>query len=336
VTGISSITTGLPVVPLAMPDEWLGHWLLRIADRYGLPVATFVHRITAAPDHVRRFNWLRPAEWEPRRWLALARAVHVDVGIAQSMQALVIPMADRTQTGFCPKCVLCGNAIFWRRSWMEATAVWCSDHGCPLVAYRTLSELSSRSYRAAHAVLSTRAGSLWSDSSGARWTHELARDAGHLFGLAGLHLTHIRLLEQVLVALVWLVQDTDNAPDLARAIGAPSPEVLVEPNFPRRINTAKPVIGQIRSLAHRAWLLGTAARMLGPRCAGDAFLRKTLIDRDTLRSLVFGRLYAFQLADLVMLIRHVATAGDICPWPEADRWATPRSGTEWFRRRDPE
>lgn len=35
----------LPLVPGPDDDEWFGHWLLQIAGRYGMSLATFLDRL---------------------------------------------------------------------------------------------------------------------------------------------------------------------------------------------------------------------------------------------------------------------------------------------------
>ena len=41
--------TGLPFVPPPAPDELLGSWLLRVAQLYGLGLATLLGRLSARP-----------------------------------------------------------------------------------------------------------------------------------------------------------------------------------------------------------------------------------------------------------------------------------------------
>jgi len=41
--------TGLPFVPRPAPDELLGSWLLRVAQLYGLGLATMLSRLGARP-----------------------------------------------------------------------------------------------------------------------------------------------------------------------------------------------------------------------------------------------------------------------------------------------
>lgn len=137
----------------------------------------------------------------------------------------------------------------------------------------------------------------------------------------------------MLVRLVSVVEDYDEALFLADHLGAPSPESLMQPKLPMRLEVSRgPVLGQIRPLCQRIWLLGTAARINGPSNAQPYFLQESADSRETLRSWLWTRLEAWNLLDLAISVREVTAAKLMVPWPAALAWKSPSTGAQWFRR----
>ena len=133
--------TGLPFVPQPAPDELLGSWLLRLAQLYGLGLATLLGRLGARPAGVARLP----------HWFAIGRsAVSLDALAAATRlpPADVVAMAPPscrprlpTEIGACMACLEqgaeSGQPITWNRNWMSALATVCSIHGTWLTPVAT-------------------------------------------------------------------------------------------------------------------------------------------------------------------------------------------------------
>lgn len=138
---------GLPFVPPPAVDELLGSWLLRIAQLYGLGLATLLGRLGV---------WPGDAERTPH-WFALCGA-SINLGalsaatrLPHAQIAAMAPPACRPrwpeELGACERCLSdaaeAGLPITWRRGWMNPLATACSVHGSWLtpVATRTLARV---------------------------------------------------------------------------------------------------------------------------------------------------------------------------------------------------
>jgi len=345
----------LPLIPLPRTDEWLGHWLLRIADRYGLSPDGLLHRLNvhpAQPPYL--FTWLHTVKWSASEWQDFARQAHIEIHLAQAMQAVVLALGRGSEVGFCPSCVLDavagGHPPVWRRAWMDATTTWCEQHRASLVVCPNVAQLAYRTCAAVRRALPQLAQT--HRDATAAWLEPLARDAAGLYpaprsspspqsasasqGAAPSGDAASRfhsLINHVLVRLVSIVEDYDEALFLADNLGAPSPEELTHPKLPKHKQVSRaPALAQIRSLSQRIWLLGTAARIIGPSHASPSFLTESTDARKMLRSWLWTRFEAWFLVELVRAVREATAAKLMEPWPAAQAWKSPSTGAGWFRR----
>ncbi|MDH5537688.1 MAG: TniQ family protein [Betaproteobacteria bacterium] len=331
----------LPLVPPAWPDEWLGHWLLRLAARYGLRLAPFLDGIELRPQRPASFGWTHTVQWSEAQWTRFAEKARVDVTTARSMQTTRLVLPRGARHGFCPAC-LTARDPFWRRAWMDATAAWCTEHGGPLAACNGLVALGRKSV--AELRLSLYVLARERRDKPPTWRQALARDTLQL----GLHGPIVEkadaradgmlpLVNAVLTGLLLLVDSYDEAWFLARELGAHSPDELHIDDLTRQVRTSQaPLLTRIRSLDQRVWLLGAAARIIGPSSARPSFLHETAATRQTLRSWIWSRSYAWSLASLASAVRRASTAQLMVPWTTAMHWTPPRTGAAWFRRSLPE
>ena len=324
----------LPLIPRPDADEWFGHWLLRIAGWYGMSLAVFLDRLDLYPVGSRTVGWVKAFRWTEDQWSCFANEAHVRMEDARAMQLITIPIARQGQFGFCPRCVGegSGDRPIWRRSWMDAMTTWCPQHEAPIVICRDMSDLAYRgSSRLAEALLER---PLTSRTEPPLWLQELARDGNTIVD----HLAHgptlvASLIEHVLRRVLRVAEDYDDAAALARLLGANSAEGLAMPLIPRRMKrSVVPVLGQIRMLDHRVWLLGAAARIIGPISASACGSSNLTATRDTLRSWLWMRLEVWELLHLVEIVRQATHAGLMTPWPEAQHWQPPQTGAAWFQR----
>ena len=139
--------SGLPFVPHPAPDELLGSWLLRVAQLYGLGLATLMSRLGARPAgdaHLPHWFAIGGDTVSLDALSAAARLPRVDL-------AAMAPTGCRPrwpeELGACQKCLAhetdAGQPITWRRAWMNPLATVGSIHGAWLtpVATRTLARV---------------------------------------------------------------------------------------------------------------------------------------------------------------------------------------------------
>jgi hypothetical protein len=130
----------LPCVPLPERDELLGAWLLRVADLYGLGLATLLTRINAVPANARTPHWFA-ANGLSLHLQALAAAVRRPATDLAAMAPPACRPRWPSELGFCPRCLTQaasnGRALTWYRRWMHPLAVVCGAHGIWLTAVAT-------------------------------------------------------------------------------------------------------------------------------------------------------------------------------------------------------
>jgi hypothetical protein len=147
----------------------------------------------------------------------------------------------------------------------------------------------------------------------------------------------LSLVDAVLTALVYLRDEDEDAWFLARELGAHSLDALHLDALPSRLGMSQaPLLTRMRSLDRRTWLLGAAARIIGPSRAQPSFLRDTAATRERLRSWMWRRSYAWSLAPLAAAVRRACTARRMVAWTTALDCTSPRTGAEWFRRSLPQ
>ena len=142
--------TGLPYVPFAMTDEFLGAWLLRIAEVYGLSLRTLLLRLDALnlPGPLRQ-PWFA-LSGDVLHWTALASAFRSSEARIAAMTAPQCH-AGTSELGKCLKClaetVAAGEPRTWSRRWMHPFATACEKHHAWLapVACQKLREVHNAS-----------------------------------------------------------------------------------------------------------------------------------------------------------------------------------------------
>ncbi len=138
---------GLPFVPQPASGELLGSWLLRVAQLYGLGLATMLSRLDARPTGDARVP----------HWFAIDNS---NVSLDALSAATRLPRIDLAamappscrphwpeELGVCERCLAsaaqAAQPIAWKRSWMNPLATVCGLHGTWLtpVATRTLAAI---------------------------------------------------------------------------------------------------------------------------------------------------------------------------------------------------
>ena len=87
----------LPIVPPPLADEWLGHWLLRLADRYGFRIAALLERTPGFLIPPRSQPWTGRLECADEQWAALAYSTRREPGLLKSYAGTVLPAGARTR-----------------------------------------------------------------------------------------------------------------------------------------------------------------------------------------------------------------------------------------------
>ena len=336
----------LPIIPPPGTDEWLGLWLLRIAGRYGLSLRSLLVRLKLQPLKLTTVGWTQAIEWREDQWSHFCTQAHIGIDVARAMQSVALTINKQGQIGFCPICVLDGQASqpIWLRRWMDATTTWCTTHDSPIVACPGVTRLAYRNSSFVSDGLIHLA--VTHQPNVPRWIEDLAKAAAAFVrplqcsrlsavesdARSGADLL-VSLIDHVLVRVLRVIEDYDDATVLARLLGALSAETLGLPVVPRRIiNLRVPVISQVRTLHQRIWLLGVAAHMIGLPDKQEFAQANAEETRQALRWWLWSRLDAWDLAELVDIVREATTAKAMIPWPEAQAWKPPSEGAGWFRR----
>lgn len=124
---------GLPFVPQPAHDELLGSWLLRVAQLYGLGLATFLSRLGVRPGTDDRMP----------HWFALCgasinlEALSTATRLPRAQIAAMASPACRPrwpeELSACEQCLAdeaeAVQPITWRRGWMNPLVTVCSVHG---------------------------------------------------------------------------------------------------------------------------------------------------------------------------------------------------------------
>ena len=140
--------TGLPFVPQPAPDELLGSWLLRVAQLYGLGIATLLSRLgarSAGDAHLPHWFAIDGSTVSLDALSAATRLPRVDL-------AAMAPPSCRPrrpeELGACESCLAdathADQPITWKRAWMSPLAVVCSAHGRWLTPVATRTQAGVR------------------------------------------------------------------------------------------------------------------------------------------------------------------------------------------------
>ncbi len=124
--------TPLPRVVAPWPGEWLGFWLHRVAEQYGMRVLDLLNYAKAA-DRARAVpTWARLPAFSVRDLRRLTRFLHEPRASLARMQRLVSPPGRTSQAGYCRSCLANDlealRAPYWRRDWLDPYIGWCEIH----------------------------------------------------------------------------------------------------------------------------------------------------------------------------------------------------------------
>ena len=123
---------GLPIVPAPARDELLGAWLLRIAQPYGLGMATLLTRLAAqAKGSSRAPRWFN-INGADLNLNALSTALHVKPANLAAMAPIRCRPHWPQELGLCRYCLeeaaSAGQPATWYRRWMHPLATVCGIH----------------------------------------------------------------------------------------------------------------------------------------------------------------------------------------------------------------
>ncbi|WP_436194482.1 TniQ family protein [Pseudorhodoferax sp. LjRoot39] len=136
--------TGLPFVPQPGPNELLGSWLLRLAQFYGLGLATLLGRLGALQIGVAHLPQWFSIDASTVSMDALSAATHLLRSDFATMTSSACRPGWPEELGACERCLTdatdAGEPLMWNRKWMSPLATVCSNHTIWLtpVATRTL------------------------------------------------------------------------------------------------------------------------------------------------------------------------------------------------------
>jgi hypothetical protein len=125
--------TGLPFVPQPAPHELLGSWLLRVAQLYGLGLATLLSRLGARPTGEPRIPHWFAISGASIILDALSTATRLPRADLEAMAPTTCRIRWPEELGACARCVAdatdTGQPITWNRNWMHPLATVCGIHG---------------------------------------------------------------------------------------------------------------------------------------------------------------------------------------------------------------
>ena len=126
------------------------------------------------------------------------------------------------------------------------------------------------------------------------------------------------MLDQLIVRILDATSEYDDAKRLAKHLGAPGVEALDLFGLPRKAARLRtPVLGQVRKVRQRIWLIGAAATIIAPTASSNEFLERSGALRETLRTWLWARTDAWNLIKLIPIARAVTAAGMMVPWHAA-------------------
>jgi len=133
--------TGLPFVPPPTPDERLGSWLLRVAQVYGMGLATLLGRLGARESGDARLAHWFAINGSDVSLDVLAGATRVPRPALATMTTSTCRPRWAEELGVCPRCLsdatAAGEPITWNRHWMNPLATVCRIHGTWLTPVAT-------------------------------------------------------------------------------------------------------------------------------------------------------------------------------------------------------
>ncbi len=308
---------GLPLVPQPAPDELLGSWLLRVAQLYGLGLATLLSRLGVRPITAHRIPHWFDLSGASISLDALSKATR----LSRAHLAEMAPPACRPrwpeELGACERCLAHAaevrQPITWSRGWMNPLVTVCSVHGVWLTPMTTRALTRVR-----------HAGDFGSLLSPVAATQALPDD-GPDAAADALWLQHLGT-RQTLVSLPW-----GRTPPraLIRIVDAVGREVICEADS--RGNAHRPAAGHRDGLVKDFAFAGAAgkpARISLPtrlRCRQRVLARVAHVLRRSPDARTFHASWSVASVHRLALIRD---------WPDgALSWVCPKAA-ELARRRD--
>jgi hypothetical protein len=113
----------LPRVVAPYPDEWLGFWLHRVAEPYGMRVLDLLNYANAADSARTVPTWARLPGFGVQDLDSLACLLNEPRESLDRMQRLVSRPGRTGQAGYCRPCLVddlqAPRAPYWRRDWLD-------------------------------------------------------------------------------------------------------------------------------------------------------------------------------------------------------------------------
>jgi hypothetical protein len=336
----------LPVVPAPFEGEWLGHWLFRIADFYGMPLVSFLERILGSSTPPPGICWWHRLKDMGCSLQAVSDYVRQPVDTLLTMEFALIPLRfyDVIERSYCPRCLVddcqSGTVPHWRSHWLDLANTWCHRHQTPLEVATFLPRIVRRTYAFQVNCLQDEAvrPPLAPDTLPVSWRTVLARQAQRHADAIGRHAPSqrsilVELTERLAGLVLELCRYDECQDDLARLIGAPYPDRLRLPRPSPRSARPEPgsrdSVRRIRTAYVRSWLLGVVASIALVKPQADASIGRTL-----LRDWLWRHLFAYHAPALREAFAPALWAGLITPWPELQAWQPPSSHGGWFKPLD--
>lgn len=268
--------TGLPFVPKPASNELLGSWLLRVAELYGLGLATLLSRLGARP----------PGDARVPHWFAVDAAsvsldaLYIATRLSRAELNAMAPPNYRSrwpeEIGACAACLAhatnAAEPITWNRNWTDPLATVCGIHGTWLtpVATRTLARIRHAEELGGVVLHAAETQLLLADkhacASDASWLQDLckARTQVHLPWGSTRPSDLVRIVDAVAGEVISASNSHDSALEPSvdhRALSVKRFSFLAEDG--QRVQVSLPI-----RLRHRQWVLSRVARVL--RQAPDA------------------------------------------------------------------
>lgn len=310
-----------PLVMAPLPGEWLGFWIHRVAQPYGLDVPAVLREAAIRVEARPMVTWGRlPALGVPD--LKCLRAfLGEPMPRLKAMQRRVSELGLSTQIGYCRACLLedrqHGRPYYWRRDWMDPYIVWCARHRCRLSAVDACEIRPLRTGRETTQFLQSQVDEPELRNASAeppdlvvhlRLQRRLQREAAvvmfgeakplrHLVDRIGFHPTpHLHAIETV------------------DAAGPTPPGAIVRSWVP----TGAGAFASVRSLEQRCALLRIVASVL-------------MNARSDLRANLWESFSLYERDDVSTAILQAKAAGEAIDWPAAESHVKPALRRNNFR-----
>lgn len=113
-------------------DEWLGFWLHRVSQTYGLRVRDLLAHAGALSKATTVPTWARLPSFGVQDLERVSCLLHEPATSIERMPRLVSPLGRTAQAGYCWHCLVSDREAqhkpYWRRDWMDPYTGWCGVH----------------------------------------------------------------------------------------------------------------------------------------------------------------------------------------------------------------